>query len=61
MLLLFFCLTNRFHFAVRLFSYNGPRAVVSNPRNDGTRNGGTTERETAERDFFSVFFFFFFF
>ena len=35
--------------------------VVSNPRNDGTRNGGTTERERAERDFFSVFFFFFFF
>ena len=35
--------------------------VVSNPQNDGTRNGGTTERETAERDFFSVFFFFFFF
>ena len=35
--------------------------VVSNGWNDGTRNGGTTERETAERDFFSVFFFFFFF
>ena len=35
--------------------------VVSNPWNDGTRNGGTTERETAERDFFFLFFFFFFF
>ena len=34
--------------------------VVSDPRNDGTWNGGTTERERAERDFFSVFFFFFF-